>query len=215
MVDRTALVAELILASGSPRRAELLSEAGLKYRVIIPDIDEAVRENESSMNYVRRMSGEKARFVAALPASQAKVVLAADTIVVIDGYILGKPVDQTDAVAMLQRLSGRTHQVVTSVSVQYGTTVDSVLVETNVQFRTLSIDECTRYWMTGEPEDKAGAYGIQGLASVFVENFEGSYSNVVGLPLAETSTLLTKFGLECPPGFREESIFQREVIQHG
>lgn len=211
---------ELILASSSPRRAQLLSQVGLDYQVVIPDVDEAVHENELPLDYVARMSRQKAGSVAALFENQKtalsdKIVLAADTVVVIDGDILGKPKDKSDAITMLQRLSGTTHQVVTSVSVQCQSKVETTLVETNVQFRTLSHEECTRYWMTGEPKDKAGAYGIQGLASIFVEKLSGSYSNVVGLPLTETLALLMKFGVECLPLSAEESIFQREVIQHG
>ncbi|MCH7741045.1 MAG: septum formation inhibitor Maf [Proteobacteria bacterium] len=194
---------ELVLASGSPRRAELLSQIGLDYQVVIPDVDEAVHENELPMDYVARMSRQKASVVAAHLQSKTalseKIVLAADTVVVIDGDILGKPKDKSEAISMLLRLSGATHQVITSVSVRCASRVETAVVETNVQFRVLSYAECTRYWATGEPEDKAGAYGIQGLASIFVEKINGSYSNVVGLPLTETALLLLKFGIECLP----------------
>ena len=212
---------ELILASSSPRRAQLLSQVGLDYQVVIPEVDEAVHEKELPLDYVSRMSRQKAGFVVALfesektALSEKKIVLAADTVVVIDDDILGKPKDKSDAIKMLQRLSGTTHQVVTSVTVQCQSKVETALIETNVQFRVLSHEECNRYWMTGEPKDKAGAYGIQGLASVFVEKLNGSYSNVVGLPLTETLVLLMKFGVECPSLRLEESVLDEEVIQHG
>lgn len=213
------MMSVLILASSSPRRAQLLSQVGLDYQVMSPNVDESVHENESPVDYVTRMSRQKAAFVAALvenktgslgfasgQAAQSEtktldssVMLAADTVVIIDGDILGKPRDESDAINMLQRLSGTSHQVVTSVTVQTRNRLETVQVETNVQFRKLSHEECVRYWLTGEPKDKAGAYGIQGIAAIFVERLSGSYSNVVGLPLNETIALLKEFGLECLP----------------
>lgn len=209
------MVSHLILASGSPRRAELLSQVGLDYTVVVPDVDEWAHEDESPRNFVSRMSQEKAASVAGLVATGA-VVVAADTIVVVGGDILGKPRDRHDAIAMLQRLSGRSHEVMTSVTIQKKNRIETQLVETIVRFRALNLDECCRYWLSGEAKDKAGAYGIQGLGAIFVESIEGSYSNVVGLPLVETTSLLLDFGVQClPPITDEELILDQDVIQHG
>jgi septum formation protein len=152
--------------------------------------------------------------------STTRIILAADTIVAIDGDILGKPGGRSDAIAMLQRLSAATHQVITSVTVRCGNRVETALVETVVQFRAISLEECSRYWLSGEPADKAGAYGIQGLGSIFIERLSGSYSNVVGLPLTETAVLLGGFGLECLPQERrpqptEEQNLDKDVVQNG
>ena len=203
-------MSELILASSSPRRVELLNQLNLKFRVVSPDIDETTYRGESHLEYVSRMSSEKADSVfAGIADCGDHIVLSGDTVVIVDGDLLGKPVDKNNAIEMLQRLSGNTHQVITSVSVKgiIGKDISaekiclaSMLVETNVRFRVLTIDECVSYWNTGEPADKAGAYGIQGLGAVFVERIEGSYSNVVGLPLSETAQLLSKFGIECLAG---------------
>lgn len=209
------MVSHIILASGSPRRAELLSQVGLDYTVVVPDVDESAHEDESPRNFVSRMSQEKASSVAGLAATGG-VVVAADTIVVIEGDILGKPRDRHDAISMLQRLSGRSHEVMTSVTVRQKNRIESELVETIVRFRALTLDECNRYWLSGEAKDKAGAYGIQGLGAIFVESIEGSYSNVVGLPLAETTSLLLEFGVQClPPMTDAELILDQGVIQHG
>ena len=206
-------MSELILASSSPRRVELLNQLSLTFRVVSPDINETIRRGESHLEYVSRMSSEKADSVFAKTAECGDyIVLSGDTVVIVDDGLLGKPVDKNDAIEMLQRLSGNTHQVITSVSVKGNLgkgfsgekiCIDSMLVETNVRFRVLTIDECVSYWNTGEPADKAGAYGIQGLGAVFVERIEGSYSNVVGLPLSETAQLLSKFGIECLSGSKK------------
>jgi septum formation protein len=156
------------------------------------------------------MSREKAASVIKAQIGD-EVVLSGDTVVLLEGELLGKPVDKNDAISMLLSLSGRTHQVITSITVAtsgkkgFGLvqedaasiTLDTQVVETNVQFRVLTTDECDSYWRTGEPADKAGGYGIQGLGAIFVKRIEGSYSNVVGLPLAETAQLLSKFGFYC------------------
>ena len=195
----------IILASGSPRRSELLSQVGLDYTVIVPNVVELAHDDESPRKFVSRMSREKAASVTRLAATDG-VVVAADTIVVIEGDILGKPRDRRDAISMLLRLSGRSHEVMTSVTVQKKNRIETRLVETIVRFRALNIDECHRYWLSGEPKDKAGAYGIQGLGAIFVESIEGSYSNVVGLPLAETASLLLGFGVQCLPPITDEEL---------
>jgi len=193
----------------------LLSQLGLDYVVIVPNLDESVHKAESAREFVSRMAREKAGIIAGLAAA-GDVIVGADTIVVIEGDILGKPRDKDDAIGMLQRLSGKSHQVMTSVTVRQKSRIETQLVETIVRFRALTLDECDRYWLSGEPKDKAGAYGIQGLGAIFVENIEGSYSNVVGLPLAETASLLLKFGVQClPPKHKEELILDQDVVQHG
>ena len=199
----------IILASGSPRRAELLSQVGLDYTVVVPAVNELAYEDESPRNFVSRMSQEKASSVTgrvAVQATTGDVVVAADTIVVIGGDILGKPRDRHDAISMLQRLSGKSHEVMTSVTVQQKNRIETQLVATIVRFRALNLDECYRYWLSGEAKDKAGAYGIQGLGAIFVESIEGSYSNVVGLPLAETTSLLLEFGVQCLPPIADEEL---------
>ncbi len=194
----------LYLASQSPRRAELLRQLNLDFHVISSEIDESVRAAESADVYVQRMAEEKAQAgLAVLTASNASidptntVILAADTAVVCDGAILGKPADESDAVAMLRRLSGRSHQVMTGVSVWAGmqNKVKNSVNQTAVTFRTISEAEVQWYWRSGEPRDKAGGYGIQGLGAIFVQRIEGSYSSVVGLPLMETSQLLRQAGI--------------------
>jgi septum formation protein len=225
-------VPELILASSSPRRVELLNQLNLSFRIVSPDINETKLLGEPHLEYVSRMSREKAESVyTGVAECGDHIVLSGDTVVIVDGDLLGKPIDKNDAVEMLLRLSGNTHQVITSVTVKGNIvkdmvkdmpgetiSIDSVLVETNVQFRVLTVDECVSYWNTGEPVDKAGAYGIQGLGAVFVERIEGSYSNVVGLPLSETAQLLSMFGIECLTGHeqkQEETKLVKEVDGHG
>lgn len=183
----------LILASASPRRRELLAQIGVSFTTQSADIDETPKPDEEPGNYVERMAIEKARTVAA--CNPDKLVLGSDTSVICDGVILGKPADQSQAVEMLMRLSGRSHQVMTAVALVAGERQESVRVTTDVWFRCLGHQECASYWTTGEPADKAGSYGIQGLGAVFVERIEGSYSAVVGLPLSETAILLTEFGV--------------------
>ncbi len=172
---------KLILASGSPRRAELLRSAGMDFKVVVPQIDEAPLPGEAAAAFVMRTAREKAE---SLPASGA-VILAADTAVVDGEQILGKPVDTADAAAMLRSLSGRTHEVMTGVCLRFPERTACFHTETRVTFRTLSESEIIDYVATGEPMDKAGAYAIQGGAAKMVRRVEGSYSNVVGLPLCE------------------------------
>ena len=177
-----------VLASASPRRAELLRAAGFDFDIIPGTADETVRLGELADGYVRRVAEAKA----ATAGSRANglPVLAADTVVVVDGLILGKPRDQADSRRMLSLLSGRSHVVMTGVSL-LTTAVRTEVACTTVQFAPLSADEIDEYIASGEPDDKAGAYAIQGLAARFVERIDGSYSNVVGLPVALVYQMLT------------------------
>lgn len=184
---------ELILASNSPRRKELLTQLGVTFRVVPADIDECVAGNETPEDYVLRMAMEKAQSVAA--RENGACVLGADTTVVLDDDILGKPAGHSDALATLARLSGRSHQVMTGICLATPAGSHGDVVTTQVTFITLDLPTCEAYLATDEPWDKAGAYGIQGLAGAFVQGIEGSYSNVVGLPLAETWTLLSRHGI--------------------
>lgn len=179
---------QLILASASPRRAELLRQIGVQFTCEPAHIDETPLLDEPAADYVNRMAREKA--AAVVTANADAVVLAADTVVVLDGDILGKPADEGHALAMLARLSGREHVVMTAVCVRLNDEVKEVRVETTVEFLNLDLESCKAYLATDEPWDKAGAYAIQGIAAVFVRAIHGSYSNVVGLPLAETYRLL-------------------------
>lgn len=186
---------ELLLASASPRRAELLAQIGVRATRLACSVDEQVQPGELPANYVERVTRDKVQ--AAVRAAPGRVVLAADTAVVQGDRILGKPVDRADALRMLSLLSGAEHTVMTAVAVGCDQRIELVRVDTRVRFRPLSNAEISAYWNTGEPADKAGAYGIQGLAAVFVERIEGSYSAVVGLPLLETATLLKSFDIPC------------------
>ncbi|MGA9526319.1 MAG: Maf family protein [Myxococcaceae bacterium] len=185
----------LILASASPRRRELLERLGLKFEVHPADVDETPHPGEAPRAYVLRVAQSKAAHVA--KSHPGARVLSADTTVVLEGEILGKPRDAEDARRMLTRLSDRDHVVLSAVALD-GPHRDAVVVETRVSFRALPFNEIEWYIRTGEPMDKAGAYGIQGLAGMFVRAIEGSASNVVGLPLAETIELLTRAGHPLP-----------------
>jgi septum formation protein len=186
----------LILASQSPRRAELLRNAGIAFEVRPADVDESVRQGEEPTEYVKRLAREKALAVLATAPAGA-VVLGADTTVVVDGESLGKPVDSTEARRMLERLSGRRHQVTTGVCVARcnadGLAVTTVEAEvTEVEFAAMSAEEIAGYVASGEPMDKAGAYAIQGGASRWVRRIEGCYFNVVGLPVARVRAMLAQ-----------------------
>jgi septum formation protein len=170
----------LILASQSPRRRELLRQAGISFIARPANVDETIQAGESPDAYVKRVAQEKAT---AIEASPADIVLGADTVVVIDGQILGKPRDPADALRMLEALSGREHTVLTGICLRRATETILDIAETRVWFLPLDQSEVQRYVATGEPMDKAGAYAIQGLASKFVCRIEGSYENVVGLPV--------------------------------
>jgi len=194
----------LYLASLSPRRHQLLAQLGVDFAVIKLEIDESQYEQECVEKYVVRLALEKARAGYSSAGRLEDIpVLAADTTVFIDGEMLGKPRDQQHGLAMLEQLSGRTHQVYTGVALvasvlegnQRVTKEQSCACVTNVSFREITEFERAAYWQTGEPQDKAGAYAIQGLAAAFVEHIEGSYSGVMGLPLFETTNLLNRFGV--------------------
>ena len=187
---------ELILASGSPRRADLLRQLGLSFSVISPSVDETIKRNESSLDFVERLAKEKNSEVQNKLESN-KLVLSADTVVVFQNRILGKPKSKAEGFSMLKTLSEQMHTVVTGVALTTKTQEKYFFVETKVKFRRLSDYEIYTYWMTGEPKDKAGAYGIQGLGALFVSRIEGSYSNVVGLPLMETGEILKQLGVDC------------------
>ncbi|MGE8058142.1 Maf family protein [Pseudomonas sp. NPDC089547] len=186
----------LYLASGSPRRRELLTQIGVPFSVVSAPIDETPLPGESAPAYVERLARAKAAAGLASVAGPA-VVLGADTAVVLDGRILGKPQNREDALAMLADLSGREHQVLTAVALTDGLRTQSLCVTSQVRFRLISDEEAQRYWASGEPADKAGGYAIQGLGAVFVTGLSGSYSAVVGLPLSETADLLGQFGVAC------------------
>lgn len=187
----------IYLASASPRRAELLRQLGVDFRVQPADLDEAIAPGETPEQYVERTAAEKAAAVsvATAAAPQRVAVLGADTIVVAERQILGKPVGRDAAMAMLAALSGRTHRVLSAVAVTDGATTQSRLCASKVRFRTTTAQERAAYCATAEPLDKAGAYGIQGFAAAFIERLEGSYSAVMGLPLFETAELLARFAL--------------------
>jgi septum formation protein len=176
------------LASVSPRRRELLAQIGVPHVVTGAHIDESVLPGEVPRDYVQRMASSKA--LAVWEQDRSLPVLAADTTVVLDGAIFGKPQDRADCIRMLATLSGRTHQVLTAVALATDQGIALRLSVSDVRFRTLTGEECAAYWDTGEPRDKAGAYAIQGRAAVFVESMNGSYSGVMGLPLFETAELL-------------------------
>ena len=188
----------LYLASTSPRRRELLRQIGVQQKALSVQVDESSHSNESPQHYVQRLSKAKAesgwRFVQenGLPSLP---VLGSDTTVVLDGKILGKPANQEQCVSSLLSLSGKTHQVMTAVSIKQADRVETVLSVTDVTFFVLSEVDAIRYWSTGEPQDKAGGYGIQGYGAVFVEKISGSYSGVVGLPIEKTVELLKQFNV--------------------
>jgi len=181
-----------VLASRSPRRAELLAAAGFKFEIRVADIDETVRAGEVPDEYAVRVAEEKA---AAVETRVDEVVLAADTIVVAGSEILGKPKDASDARRMLEALSGRRHEVITGICLRNRTRTIRDYSSTAVWFSCLTPEEIDWYVASGEPMDKAGAYGIQGLASRFIDRIEGSYANVVGLPVAQVYRLLAKLAV--------------------
>jgi len=186
---------KLVLASASPRRRELLTQLGVSFQCDPADIDETPLAGEPPADYVRRMAREKALVVADRHPPGQCVVLAADTAVVIDGEALGKPRDHFHGLAMLSRLSGRSHWVSTAVCLHGSRGTRCELIDTRVEFAPLSREVCEAYLATEEPWDKAGSYAIQGLGGAFVRSIRGSYSNVVGLPLLETWKLLADSGV--------------------
>ncbi len=184
----------IILASQSPRRRELLSRMGLTFSVVTPAVDEGLYHDPDPAALVRTLSRAKARAVARTPDD---LVIAADTVVVLDGQVLGKPASPEEARTMLSALSGRTHLVCTGVTVCRGEQVLSEAETTLVTFRALSPAEIGHYAATGEPMDKAGAYGIQGYGALLVEGIRGDYFNVVGLPVCRLGRMLARFGVDC------------------
>lgn len=182
------------LASASPRRRELLALLEQPFELVLPDVEERRRPGETAADYVRRLARDKALAGAAL-APRPLPVLAGDTIVVVDGEVLEKPEGRAHGLAMLRRLSGRSHQVMTAMALAWNGRCEGVLVTTRVTFRPMTEAEMVRYWDSGEPADKAGGYGIQGLGGRFVARIDGSYSAVVGLPLVETEALLRSCGV--------------------
>lgn len=197
-MSRAALI---YLASQSPRRAELLHQLGIGHRVLVPDVNEAVLPRETPEDYVQRLARIKAE-VAAMRVRERRMkelpVLAADTSVILGRRILGKPADAAEAAAMLNALSGKTHRVLTAVALVFQGKLAVALSDTAVRFKRLDSAEIAAYVASGEPLDKAGAYGIQGRAAAFVKQIDGSYSGVMGLPLYETAQLLRKFGISIP-----------------
>ena len=190
----------IYLASGSPRRRELLEQIGVTYRTVAVEVDETPLPGEEPATYVSRLALAKARAGWEVLATRQSgprpiPVLGADTAVVLDGVILGKPRDRSEGLAMLAALSGCEHQVMSAVALVAGDRSALRVQESRVRFRALTQAECEAYWDTGEPADKAGAYGIQGRAAVFITCLEGSYSGVMGLPLFETAALLREFGI--------------------
>ena len=186
---------KLVLASASPRRAEILLAAGFRFSVLSSAIDESPRPGESAHDLVLRLAKAKAELVAARSVGPA-IIIAADTEVTLNGHIFGKPRSAADARNMLEKLSGRTHSVLTGVAlIRLPDAESRSFIETTlVHFAPLSPDEITRYLATGEPHDKAGAYAIQGYASRFIPRIEGCYFNVVGLPLARVTQALAELG---------------------
>lgn len=182
---------DLYLASKSPRRRELLQQIGVRFKTVETDVIEIRQDGEAPEAYVQRLAFTKAQTVA--NSYTDLPVLGADTTVVLGEQVLEKPSSEEQAVQMLLALSGKTHQVMTAVSLYFEGRHECVLSTTTVGFRPITLSEANQYWATGEPIDKAGAYGIQGKGAVFIEHINGSYSSVVGLPLLETSRLLETF----------------------
>jgi septum formation protein len=184
------------LASGSPRRRELLAQIGVRWALLPTDVDEASLPGEAPAGYVDRLALAKARDAfARVPPERPAPVVAADTAVVIGGQLLGKPAGEADCARMLRLLSGAVHEVFSAVAVLSAQGESCALSRTEVEFREIAADEIAAYWRSGEPADKAGGYGIQGLGAVFVRAIRGSYSGVMGLPLFETAALLAGHGL--------------------
>ena len=187
---------KIVLASQSPRRRQLLGQMGLEFTTQSPEIDESAFHGRDARDLVETLSREKARWVARQQTPDT-LVIGADTVVVLDGAILGKPRDWAEAEAMLAALSGRDHQVFTGVTLCQGDRILPQAEETQVTFRPLTGQEIRQYVSTGEPMDKAGAYGIQGLGGLLVEGIRGDYHNVMGLPICRLGRMLLNFGVDC------------------
>ncbi|MEN8168791.1 MAG: Maf family protein [Pseudomonadota bacterium] len=196
---------DIYLASASPRRRELLEQIGVSYELLKVDVPEVRDLAESPEEYVLRVALAKAQAgYSLLGVGDNKPVLGADTEVVLDGEVLGKPRDREDAMNMLKRLAGREHLVLSGVAMVSGDAQQSRLSVNHVRFRQIGDDEARAYWHTGEPAGKAGGYAIQGQAAMFIERLEGSYSGVMGLPLFETAQLLSQFGIVPLKQIKEE-----------
>ena len=187
-------VPQIILASSSPRRERILRDIGIRFIKCPADIDESVLPGEKPDKYVRRMAEAKAKKIA--KQKKHKPVLGADTIVLIDGRILGKPKNREQALRYITLLSNRTHSVLTSVALVRRDRCKSILARAEVTFRKISKREAILYWETGEPKDKAGGYGIQGVGGIFIDRIEGGHGTVIGLPVLETEKLLRLFNVE-------------------
>lgn len=200
-----AAPAVLCLASASPRRRELLHQIRVPHVVLATDVDETARVGEDPAHYAARVALAKAGAAWAQPVARRELpVLAADTTVVLEGRMLGKPATREESIAMLLALAGRTHAVLTAITLLSGATPAPVIrtrvVSSEVRFRSISAGEAGWYWDSGEPRDKAGGYAVQGLGAVFVAELSGSYSGVMGLPLFETAALLREAGIAVSPG---------------
>lgn len=184
-------MSQIILASASPRRAELLDQVGISYEIQSVDINEDPMPNESAEDLVKRLAIEKSQAV----KNVNKPVLGSDTLGLIDDHLLVKPVDLEHSIKMLSVMSGNWHEILSAVAVTYKGNTTVSLNRNRVLFREISKDEMIRYWETGEPQDKAGSYAVQGIAAMFIERIEGSYSGIMGLPLFETIQLLKDLGI--------------------
>ena len=194
-MNRVFTMPAIYLASASPRRSALLRQIFVPHQILIPKIDESPLPDETPADYVQRLAHAKAEFIwGRLKPDEQRPVLAADTTVALGNELFGKPQDRDQGVAMLQQLAGRTHQVYTAVALCDAHGVRAALSINEVTFRDLSEAECNAYWDSGEPQDKAGGYAVQGLAAAFITRLSGSYSGVMGLPLAETAQLLAGIG---------------------
>lgn len=185
----------IVLASASPRRREILSQMGVAHSLAEHSVDEVAHAGEAAAAFVQRLALEKALSVQAANRLCIEPILGSDTIVVCDDQILGKPIDRADALRMLALLSGRQHQVLSAVALCCGARAQVLLSSSDVTFKVLSVQERERYWASGEPVGKAGAYAIQGLGGMFVSALSGSFSGVMGLPVFETAQLLNDFGV--------------------
>ena len=188
---------QIYLASSSPRRAELLTQMGVSFQTISINVPEVLSENESCHEYVSRLAQEKAKAGLASLLGDDLLVIGADTVIFMGNEILEKPADQRDAFRILSQLSNKTHSVLTAVSVCHKNMCETLIQTNQVTMRVISQAEITQYWLTGEPHDKAGAYGIQGKGALFIKHIEGSYSGIMGLPIYETARLLNSFGVKC------------------
>lgn len=186
----------VVLASASKRRSLLLDQIGVRHRSMAADLDEQPLPGEKPADYVQRLARDKAGAVVAVLGGRLDLpVLAADTTVVLDGKIYGKPADLQDCVDILTALSGRRHEVLTAIALEEGGSQRTAMNASFVTFRTIAAEECRRYWASGEPAGKAGAYAIQGFGAVFIAKLEGSFSGIMGLPLFETAALLDAAGV--------------------